>query len=175
MTGQNIEPSFRDQRKLLAKMKVLAAAARERLDPLRSQLLEAWDHKPADVCKDWTQTHFAIHYDANLAPRVTLAKRLRCLEITPTSPLWLIVLGMAAWNIYIKDTDHLTDKQFAEELIGRLGDATPVLGKRCDEIMSMKRIGVSIPAQRLISSRDMLLPRSPRAPKKGKTICVIFN
>lgn len=64
------------------------------------------------------QTRYSIQYDTAIAPLSTNRKMMDMIGITisPTDTGWttlcMIVHGLAAWDIFITESNHLNDEQF---------------------------------------------------------------
>lgn len=125
----------------LATLRARADAARKRLDPARPADLDPWG---------------AMLYDEHQSPRLPQRELLAAIGIAADAPLGDLILGLAAWGVYLVNTDHLADSALHERLGPILEEPVPMHGATtCAEFIDLNPFGI---AERQ-ADRDRSLPR----------------
>lgn len=117
-----------------------------------------------DADEDLCRIDAAVRYDFEQAPISTNWKMLEMLGIDPNSdPLFDIIVGLARWNIFLRNTDHLTDDEIRSALNTRiLLDEIRMLPPNDDmyEYIDLKFVPGSV--EDYNANRDDTLPKSVR-------------
>ena len=110
----------------------------------------------------------AIIYDHSMAPETTNIKMLEMIGIdTDLATLDEIIEGLAKWEIYLVNTNHLSDEELHNRLLNRiLQDPTRLIppNKEMFEVLDLNMTNKVGPNK---SNRDASLPRPSPRPSNG--------